>query len=318
MSIAPPDRDLKWIKQSLQAAISLELATLPPYLCAFWSIKDRSIAIGQTIRSIVMEEMAHMGLACNMLTAIGGDPDILAAVPTYPGQMPGGVKPELTIQLAGLTREQVAVFMEIEEPDWPPVARMDVTYPSIGAFYAALEAAFTEVRPTITPVRQMGSQGGPVFPFNSLDDVTAAIRIIREEGEGSPADPDPGGELAHYYQFGELFNGRAIVLDPATGEWGYTGDPVPFPTPDQLYPMGPVPAGGWPDPAPEVGAKLAEFNQLYRDMLTDLNTAWATGDPSHLRNAVGKMRGLATPAVELMAIPLPGPTGLTYGPEFRI
>ena len=40
-----------------------------------------------------------MGLACNMLTTIGGTPQINtpAAVPKYPGHLPGGVRPHLTV-----------------------------------------------------------------------------------------------------------------------------------------------------------------------------------------------------------------------------
>src|SRR6202158_6399826 len=30
--------DLNWLKQSLQAAIGVQLSALPPYLCAMWSI----------------------------------------------------------------------------------------------------------------------------------------------------------------------------------------------------------------------------------------------------------------------------------------
>src|SRR3954447_18309533 len=40
MRVSPADHDLEWLKSSLQAAVELEMATIPPYLCAMWSIKD--------------------------------------------------------------------------------------------------------------------------------------------------------------------------------------------------------------------------------------------------------------------------------------
>jgi hypothetical protein len=37
-----PTRDIPWLRNALQSAVELELATLPPYLCGFWALKDRS------------------------------------------------------------------------------------------------------------------------------------------------------------------------------------------------------------------------------------------------------------------------------------
>jgi len=117
MSVLPPHHDVVWLKESLQAAIELEHATLPPYLCGLWSIKAGYGEAYDLINSIIMEEMLHMGLACNMLTTIGGAPQINAPgfVPTYPGPLPGGVRPQLTVRLQGLTREYInQVYMQIE------------------------------------------------------------------------------------------------------------------------------------------------------------------------------------------------------------
>jgi Mn-containing catalase len=102
MQLPPDDHDLAWLQQALQAAVELEMATIPPYLCAMWSVKDPGSPVFSLIRNIVLEEMSHLGLACNMLTSIGGTPAINtpAAVPKYPGGLPGGVHPGLTIQLA--------------------------------------------------------------------------------------------------------------------------------------------------------------------------------------------------------------------------
>jgi hypothetical protein len=56
----------------LQGAVSLEFSTLPPYLSALWSVKDDLSPVAKSIREIAQEEMLHMALACNMLSAIGG------------------------------------------------------------------------------------------------------------------------------------------------------------------------------------------------------------------------------------------------------
>ncbi|MGH3440157.1 MAG: ferritin-like domain-containing protein, partial [Sciscionella sp.] len=83
MQLPPDDHDLAWLQQALQAAVELEMATIPPYLCAMWSVKDLDSPVFSLIRNIVLEEMSHLGLACNMLTSIGGTPAINtpAAVP---------------------------------------------------------------------------------------------------------------------------------------------------------------------------------------------------------------------------------------------
>src|SRR5438067_13201966 len=81
MSVPPEKRDVPWLQDSLQAAIELEMSTIPPYLYAYWSIDqgqdpDR---VASTLRTVVVEEMLHMGIACNLLAAIGGQPKIAAA-----------------------------------------------------------------------------------------------------------------------------------------------------------------------------------------------------------------------------------------------
>jgi Ferritin-like len=76
---APPEkRDLPWLQSALQAVLELELATLPPYLCALWALDDpgRTSYPATQIHSIVLQEMAHFGLACNMLRAVGIKPDV--------------------------------------------------------------------------------------------------------------------------------------------------------------------------------------------------------------------------------------------------
>ena len=76
LSVPREQRDVDWLQTSLQMAVELELSTIPPYLCGLWSIVTPSGPVHDNITSIVLEEMGHMGLACNMLTTIGGTPQI--------------------------------------------------------------------------------------------------------------------------------------------------------------------------------------------------------------------------------------------------
>src|SRR5262249_19638489 len=138
--LATPDgeKDLTWLQRSLQAALELELSTLPPYLCGLWSVVDKTQPVRKLIRSIVLEEMLHMGLACNMLSAIGGTPQIIDGFRalTYPGPLPGGVRPQLTVFIAGLSKLYVQqVYLQIEYPESGPIhlaAALEETFPTIG------------------------------------------------------------------------------------------------------------------------------------------------------------------------------------------
>src|SRR6476619_5041923 len=99
---ADPAPTLAWLQEALQSAIELEFFTISPYLFAMWSVKDERHFVARTLREIIYEEMQHMALACNLLLAVGGAPQIKRAAPRYPSAMPGGVKPNLTVWLARL------------------------------------------------------------------------------------------------------------------------------------------------------------------------------------------------------------------------
>ena len=133
----------------LTTAIALEFATIPPYLCALWSIKDDLHPVAKSIREIVQEEMLHMGLTCNMLAAIGVQPPIRKLAPSYPSGLPGDVHPGLNVHLQGLNRDSLLAFLQIEapaklarsvppeegDPKWPEMR-------TIGQFYECVAAAF--------------------------------------------------------------------------------------------------------------------------------------------------------------------------------
>lgn len=319
MAVPADSRDLPWLRESLQAALELEFATLPVYLSGMWSIKNQSGEVYDLIKSVALEEMLHMGFACNMLTAIGGTPKIVA--PTYPGHLPGGVLPDLKVYLAGLSPATLDMFMAIEEPENPLTPPAEIDYPTIGMFYDAIRALFQVLSPPISTNGQLtktlsvpnpdgsGTQiPEPLTRLASLDDVLKAIATIKDQGEGtakSPDSPEFGDELAHYYRFGEIRCGRKFVK--VDDHWEYAGDPIPFP---ECYPVAKVPPGGYPD---LLASKT--FDATFAQLIQKLQDAWSGGGESALEAAIGLMFQLNVLAAPIVATPLPDGSG-NYGPDF--
>jgi len=72
------------------------------------------------LRRIMIQEMTHFCLACNLLTAIGCRPQIAyKGVPlTYPSKLNGGILPNVTLTLGACTLERIKdVFMTVESPE---------------------------------------------------------------------------------------------------------------------------------------------------------------------------------------------------------
>ncbi|MFC5213393.1 ferritin-like domain-containing protein [Streptomyces coerulescens] len=316
MAVPEDSRGVAWLRSALQVAVGLELATIPPYLCGWWSIKDQRGEVARMIRRIVGDEMYHLGIVCNLLVAVGGRPQIKAAAPVFPGPLPGGVRAGVTVYLSGLTRPFVRdVMMAIEAPE-VSLARSVQASPTVGEFYDGMLAAFRAVRPDLSTRGQVAQHidSDELRPVRTLDDVELAIEIIREQGEGtdsSPTDSFSDDRPAHYYAFGEIYHGRA--LRRTDDGWRYVGPPVPFP---DVRPMAPVPVGGWRNTPAHAGGLLFRFDAMYSTVLDSLDAAWAGGGHRALGAGIRTMRGLEEPAVELMEIPIPSGRG-TYGPQFR-
>jgi len=346
-SPAPPQRhraeSIGWLKKTLQAAISLEFATIPPYLCALWSIKNERHDVARSIREVIQEEMLHMALACNMLASIGGTPKICkpaTAVPKYPGPLPGKVHPRLVVHLTGLNKSSVQTFLTIErpavfpddvetEPKMPPPER------SIGQVYDCILRAFEHYQPRMTTEHQIT---GPLawLTFGSYTDVHQGIRLIQLQGEGATEPIRPGMDpparpsidwakdnLAHYYRFNEIRHRKRLIHDAASGKYVYRGE---YDYPD-VWPMANVPAGGYreTDVTPEVWDLVDRFDETYSTLLRLLQNAWTpeTRDSevpcgqAAIIHAIDTMFELEHSAKPLMTIPIPGKRGQTYGPCFR-
>ncbi|PWT77687.1 MAG: hypothetical protein C5B58_16415 [Acidobacteria bacterium] len=260
------------LKAALQTSIQLEFSTIPPYLCAEWSIDFNNDPddVTSMIHGIVVQEMFHFALAGNILSAIGGTPaiahpDFLLTYPT--NSLPGDIQQNLAVDLQPLSLDQLQVFMQIEYPEFPPVALRARRVATIGAFYEAISTAFSAIEPAIDPNAHYVAYGGSVGQIRTIDDALAAIGRIKQEGEGTANSPDQpsinGERFAHYYMFKEIFEGRKLIN--TGGKWSFAGDMIRFPTVHNF-----TRSSASPNPS------LA-FNQQLAQLLTNLEACWTSG-----------------------------------------
>ena len=276
------------LQDALQIAMRLEFSTIPPYLCAQWSISSDPSGVADMIENIVVQEMYHFALAGNILTAIGGAPSIANAafIPRYPTNvLPGGIPQKLAIDLKPLTPEQAQVFMQIEYPEFPPVA-LAAGPATIGAFYDTIAEGLTTINPAINP-SAFAVNSGEATPIKSIADALAAISLIKGEGEGTMGSPDqpPAGNktFAHYYVFKEIFTQKTLVQD-AAGHWSFTGAAIQFPTSFNFQ-------QSTATPSPSLA-----FNQALSQLLIGLQACWTRG----ARPNIGAMFNLQTLGVGLI------------------
>jgi Ferritin-like len=317
------------VLQSMQLAIELELSTLPPYLCAMWSIQDSSSKVAALILNICRNEMLHMGLACNMMTALGGVPDIRNAYYTkisYPTDgLPGGVLAGLVVDLGSLTLNKVVnQFQQIELPEdqIQSASLADVPY-TIGRFYDALSNALPS-DPWPGGIQVKASFPPPCPPLttiNTLADAQAAIALIKQQGEGTSTSPSADGnlaDLAHFYVYEEIAQQNTITGvtgSPPTLVWQSPQDPtMQFPA---CFDMVPIDAGGrYLNPPGTIAPLLSAFNTDWDQLLKDLDAAWQTGSAG-INTALGDMFTVASDAQALFATVFNSTQpNARYGPEF--
>lgn len=323
------------LRSTLQTAIELEHSTIPPYLYALYSIKPGcNPEVAAIIRSVMVQEMLHMALDCNVLNAIGGQPrlDDPAFLPHYPGPLPGSVENGLVVPLAPLSKQLVHdVFMVIEEPEnpqhYPHLALMAAQQPetvTIGQFYQQIKdeiSALSQLGNIFTGAAALQLRTG----FSALQTMAvtdepsalAALDLIVAQGEGSATSPlDPEQELAHYYKYEEIYYGRKLIAHPSplpgAPAWAFAGHPIAF-----------DPAGVWPVMSNPQRSDYREharlrslndtFNAGYSRMLQDLERVF-NGQPDRLAPALLTMQALRQQAMVLMSQEIV--PGMHAGPTF--
>ncbi|MFZ0040152.1 MAG: ferritin-like protein [Solirubrobacteraceae bacterium] len=324
---------LEELQEHLQTAIQIEWSTIPPYLCARWSLVDgRNEVAAACIEDVLMEEMLHLTLACNLLNAIGGTPRLTppgpsGVPPSYPTYLPHSDDAFL-VNLLPFSAQALETFLAIERPARSNAPPEPDKYQTIAQFYEAVRDELTHLGPEIFtgPVTSQIDApyyyggGGAAFPITDLASAERALALIVDEGEGihhSIWDGDhqllgEGKELAHYFRFNELSCGRRYVAGD-TPQSGPTGEPILIDY-SSVLPMKPNPkASDYPDGS-ELRAMTDECNASYSRLLTELQAAF-TGHPAMLVKSVQTMMELRYQAIALMRVPVG--QGLTAGPAFE-
>lgn len=325
------------LMKHLQIALSIELGTIPPYLCALYSIKDspnadpEKITPARIIHSVVMEEMLHLLLVANLINSLGGKPVIGdPIVLKYPGPLPANAN-RFEVRLLKFSQEAIEIFLQIEKPFKPLPLPKDDKFHSIGQFYAAIQDAiedmyeagqisFDHKNPQVPPEYYYGG-GGNLIIIDSIEKARHAINEIVGQGEGIDNTIDDGDkgafgdkvEIAHYFRFNEIAVGRKYqegdspLKDPTGArflvDW------------DNVYNMKPDPKLKDFEHVPEVHEEVRKFNRRYSRLLDKINEA-CNGTPESMGQAVSMMYKLKDMAIGLMKTPI-GIDDFTAGPTFE-
>lgn len=329
--------DIHSLRRHLQWAIEVEHSTLPPYLCAIYTIKEgHNPEAAEILRSIFMEEMLHMTLAANLLNAVGGKPtlDHPGFLPSYPTALPHSCG-SFQIPLAKFSPETIRTLQRVEKPEAAAAPPQAERYATLGQFYLAIETSLQHLSDDLgpalfcgDPARQVGPEhlhyqgSGRVIPIQDLDSALAALREIVEQGEGldhgSIWDGDRNmfhhtrDEVGHYFRLQQIMDGRYYRRGD-TPQSGPSGESFPVDW-DAVYDMQPKPRSADHAPDSTVGLAMAQFNQAYCAMLDTLQQAF-NGKPELLPTSVGAMYRLREQALALMQLPAAQGTGCA-GPSF--
>jgi hypothetical protein len=319
---------------ALQDALRLEHATIPPYLYALCSLDDaKNGGIADIIRTVVVEEMLHMALVCNIINALGDGPQIdnPALLPQYPGPLPGGVESDLCVHLAPFSAEQLAAFLKIEEPEnpleFPSLLAAGERLPkTIGQYYAEIKeqiGKLSEGSFVSSPRHQIGPDllrhAIIVTDAKSAND---AIDLIVEQGEGTDKSPGEvvGRDFAHFYRFNQIAKGKQLVPNPQAPpdappeqKYSYTGPAITLdPSGVAAAPRDPK-ASNYPVGS-EARRAVDSFNAAYTGLLKELQLLF-NGAPELYKHAKSTMDALGNQAKNLMTTD--APEGGKLGPTFE-
>lgn len=277
------------IEDVMQQAIALELATIPTYLSTYYSInraqdqdklyaklheqlslsgkrsKEQIEDLAQELKvdilvyanktaaltmSVVIEEMLHLALSCNVKQAVCQvEPDLLSIgkVLTFPTQLDGH-EPEFIINGAKLSLNQLTTFLQIESPKpfTDPYAEnlrgVVLEYKTIGRLYEKIMSCIQEnfpgpynKRPQLLPP-ESGAGARPFYSQNSMN-------TVHYDRDHNPrfANENDSGELVGVYDSRTAIEALHIIVDQGEGstekqsnqkqhtlEWGSDKMPIPM------------------------------------------------------------------------------------------
>ena len=195
--------------------MKLELATIPPYLLAMYTMREGDMndpqyrdkfgdnaLVRELIREVVVEEMLHLTIVGNLLIVVGGKPILNkkeGVVAQYPTPLPNSAEQSFLVSLDHFNRDQIESFAVLEMPSLAgDPAELD-GYHTIGQMYEGiiklLEALNKKHGNIFYPerCRQIDSKyyynsGGKLEPITDLESAKKGIELIIEQGEGIMKD----------------------------------------------------------------------------------------------------------------------------------
>jgi hypothetical protein len=242
--LVPTDRHLVRVNDReqliylLTEAAEIEHGLMCTYLYALWSLKqsqDEGVTPAQLaaidrwrkeIRSVAMEEMAHLATVNNLLMSIGSPAHFRRQnFPIAPGYHPAS----LVVRLAPLTRATLAHFVYLERPEGMDMAqaagfesaatyrraphhtRITPTaedYDTVGHLYRGIEEGFRHLAAELgeaalfagDPAAQLGPEVmrmPGLVAVRNLATAVQAIDVIIEQGEGGRSD----AQESHFARF---------------------------------------------------------------------------------------------------------------------
>ena len=308
---------------------------------------EQAEAVGRWRRAIIgvaVEEMGHLALVSNLLSAIGGTPNFSRLnFPIGAGALPAA----MTVRLSPFDMDTLDHFIWLERPEGSdvadagrfandsdyvrgpveqnalmPVARDYATvgefYDRIGRFVDVLNDKYGPEGLFVgDPARQVGPEITPLpglIRVSNLDEAKRALDTIVEQGEGAPSDRDD----SHYARFRAIRREYEALLED---DPGFVPSRPVAENPVMRRP--PTPEGKvWITDAD--AATVADFaNALYVHMLRLL--AQAFGRPGDAREkrvfvnaATDLMHALTEAAEALTRLPANDEDGANAGLSFAM
>lgn len=323
----------------LSEAAEVEHNLMCVYLYAAFSLKDSddgSLTANQAsavkrwrseIMTVAREEMLHLLLVSNLLTAIGGAAHFgRMNFPIPPGSLPA----DMQVRLSPFNRETLQHFIWLERPDgveepmgngFRPLQQYQrgaandarrlmphaIDYPTVGGLYSQIEADLDALAHQLgeehlfigDPAGQidMGLAGLPgAVRVNCLKTAHAAVHSIVEQGEGARSDD----ATSHYARFRSIRSEYDELVSRDGGfvpAWPAANNPV--------MRRPPTPEGKVWIEADRAATVVDLANALYAHMLRLLIQAFGRIGPASERAllldaAIGLMQAM-TPVAEFAA-----------------